>query len=159
MTFRKGISWKPTAFRLYRPWRLSQVRTLGVICFGGVIPLMSRRIERVNEIIREELSKLLIQGLKDPRVTGIVSITKVDTKPDLQHAKVYISILGADLQKRQGLEGLRSASGFLRRALRPQLSLRTIPHLQFILDDSIEQGAHILDVIRQLSAEENSTDV
>ena len=108
--------------------------------------MASNRIGRINEEIQRELSTL-IRSVKDPRVTGMVSITAVDTTPDLKFAKVYISVLDKS-DCTQVLKGLKSASGWLRRELGHSLNLRYTPELTFVRDDSIDQGAHILDLLR-----------
>ena len=120
---------------------------------------MSRRLERVNQLLRQEISKLLADGVKDPRLVGVVTIIRVDTSADLQYAKVFTSVMASEVEKRQVLEGLRSASGFLRRELAHRLSLRVVPHLDFRLDESIEQGAHVLEVMKRLSQEGSPSDV
>ena len=105
------------------------------------------RIGRINaEILRELAAQL--RNLKDPRVSGMVSITRVDTTNDLRYAKVYVSALNKD-QEKDVLKGLKSAAGFLRRELGRALSLRCTPELQFIGDDSIRHGAHILELLRK----------
>lgn len=108
----------------------------------------SNRIGRINEEIQRELSGQL-RRLKDPRVSqvGMVSITRVDTTGDLRYARVYVSVLDK-AQEKDVLKGLRSAAGFLRRELGHALQLRYTPELQFIADDSIQYGAHILEVLR-----------
>ena len=111
--------------------------------------MASNRIGRINEEIQRELSTL-IRSVKDPRVTGMISITAVDTTPDLKYAKIYISVLDKS-DCTQVLKGLKSASGFLRRELGRALQLRATPELTFIRDDSIDQGAHILDLLRDPS--------
>ena len=89
----------------------------------------------------------LIRTVKDPRVTGMISVTAVDTTPDLKFCKVYISVLDkTDCQ--QVLKGLKSAAGYLRRELGRALNLRNTPELTFVQDNSIDQGAHILDMLR-----------
>ena len=109
--------------------------------------MASNRINRINEEIQRELSALL-RGLKDPRVQGgMVTVTRVDTTSDLRCAKVFISTLDKTREK-DVLKGLRSAAGYLRRELGARIKLRYTPELQFIADDSIEQGAHILQMLR-----------
>ncbi len=108
--------------------------------------MASNRIGRINEEIQRELSTL-IRSVKDPRVTGMISVTAVDTTPDLKYAKIYISVLDKS-DCTQVLKGLKSASGWLRRELGRALQLRATPELTFIRDDSIDQGAHILDLLR-----------
>ncbi|MBO5339571.1 MAG: 30S ribosome-binding factor RbfA [Oscillospiraceae bacterium] len=108
--------------------------------------MASNRIGRINEEIQRELSSL-IRSVKDPRVTGMISVTAVDTTPDLKFAKIYISVLDKS-DCTQVLKGLKSASGWLRRELGHALNLRYTPELTFVRDDSIDQGAHILDLLR-----------
>ena len=107
----------------------------------------SNRIGRINEEIQRELSDQF-RRLKDPRVSsGMVSITRVDTTGDLRYARIYVSALDKS-QEKEVLKGLKSAAGFLRRELGRALQLRYTPELQFIPDDSIHYGAHILEVLR-----------
>lgn len=108
----------------------------------------SNRIGRINEEIQREMSSL-IRTVKDPRVAdaGMISITAVETTPDLKYAKIYISVLDKSASA-QALKGLKSASGYLRRELGRALNLRNTPELTFVRDDSIDKGAHILDMLR-----------
>lgn len=108
--------------------------------------MASNRIGRINEEIQRELASL-IPSVKDPRVTGMISVTAVDATPDLKYAKVYISVLDKT-DSAQVLKGLKSASGWLRRELGRALQLRYTPELTFVRDDSIDKGAHILDMLR-----------
>ena len=108
--------------------------------------MASNRIGRINEEIQRELASL-IPNVKDPRVTGMISVTAVDTTPDLRYAKVYISVLYKN-DSTQVLKGLKSAAGWLRRELGHALQLRYTPELTFVQDDSIDKGAHILDMLR-----------
>jgi len=110
--------------------------------------MASNRIGRINEEIQRELAEQ-IRFLKDPRVSqvGMVSIIRVDTTGDLRYARVWVSVLDKN-QEKDVMKGLRSAAGFLRRELGRKLQLRYTPELQFIADDSISQGAHILEVLR-----------
>lgn len=116
----------------------------------------SNRIGRINEEIQRELADQL-RRLKDPRVAqvGMVSITRVDTTGDLRYARVYISVLDKT-QEKDVLKGLKSAAGFLRREMGRALQLRYTPELQFIPDDSILHGAHILEVLRQVEEKDAS---
>ena len=118
----------------------------------------SNRIGRINEEIQRELADQL-RRLKDPRVSqvGMVSITRVDTTSDLRYARVYVSVLNKDLEK-DALKGLKSAAGFLRRELGRALQLRYTPELQFIADDSIQHGAHILEILRQVERQDEARD-
>ena len=116
--------------------------------------MASNRIGRINEEIQRELSEQL-RRLKDPRVsqTGMVSVTRVDTTGDLRYARVYISVLDKS-QEKDVLKGLKSAAGFLRRELGRTLQLRSTPELQFLPDDSIQHGAHILEMLRDIERRE-----
>ncbi|HJB80849.1 30S ribosome-binding factor RbfA [Flavonifractor plautii] len=108
--------------------------------------MASNRIGRINEEIQRELATL-IRTVKDPRVHGLVSITGVDTTPDLRYSKIYVSVLDkSDVS--EVVKGLKSAGGYLRRELGAALKLRYTPELQFVEDDSIGKGAHILSMLR-----------
>ena len=109
--------------------------------------MASNRINRINEEIQKELSSLM-RGLKDPRVQGgMVTITHVDTTSDLRYSRIFVSVLDKS-QEKDVVKGLKSAAGYLRRELGASLRLRYTPELQFIADDSIEYGAHILELLR-----------
>ena len=109
--------------------------------------MASNRIGRINEEIQRELSSLL-RNLKDPRLqNGLLTITHVDTTSDLRYSRIFVSAFNKD-QEKEMIKGLKSASGYLRRELGSALKLRYTPELQFIADDSIRQGAHILEMLR-----------
>lgn len=113
---------------------------------------MSRRTQRVNGLIRDEISLLLQRQVKDPRLGGLVTVTGVSTSADLRHAKIFVSIMGGETEKREALAGLDRASSFFRRELAERISLRRIPELSFRRDDSIERGVHLLKLIERLSS-------
>ncbi len=109
--------------------------------------MAGNRINRINEEIQKELSALF-RELKDPRVQGgMVTVTHVDTTSDLRYCRVFVSVLDKT-QEKDVIKGLKSASGYLRRELGQAIKLRYTPELQFAADDSIEQGAHILQLLR-----------
>ena len=111
--------------------------------------MASNRIGRINEEIRKELSALL-RTVKDPRVAeAMLTITHVDTTPDLRQCRVYVSALNCKDEK-ELMRGLKSAAGFLRRELGSRVDLRYTPELQFFVDDSIAHGAHILDMLNHV---------
>jgi len=113
-----------------------------------------RRIARVAEMIRREVSQLLFSGIKDDRVgMGMVSVTHVDVAGDLQHAKVFVSIYGSDEDKSAAMAGLKSATGFVRSELGNRMRLRRTPEILFVEDASIEQGTKVLSLINRLSDE------
>ena len=109
--------------------------------------MASNRIERINEEIQRELSALL-RTLKDPRLqSGLLTVTHVDTTSDLRYSRIFVSALDKS-QEKDMMRGLKSAAGYLRRELGAALRLRYTPELQFLADDSIQQGAHILEMLR-----------
>ena len=112
---------------------------------------MTRRISRLNNLIRQEISELLQRQVKDPRLLSLVSVTEVSTSADLSFAKVFISVMGSEEEKKEVFEGLAAASGFFRRELAHRLTLRRVPELSFRQDNSIEQGAHLLELINQVN--------
>ena len=115
--------------------------------------MASNRIGRINDEIRRELSDIL-RTVKDPRVSqSMLTITHVDTTSDLRYARIYVSCLNKD-QEKDVMKGLKSAAGYLRRELGHALQLRYTPELQFIADDSIQYGAHILEVLRKVERED-----
>ncbi len=117
--------------------------------------MASNRIGRINEEIQKELSNL-IRNLKDPRVQDtMISITHVETTPDLRYCKVYVSILQEELAE-GAIKGLKSAGGYLRRGLGQALNLRHTPELMWALDDSITYGAKMLALINSLEVEKDA---
>lgn len=112
---------------------------------------MSHRIERVNSVIRQEISELLQRQIKDPRLGDFIAITEVATSPDLKHARVYVSQLGGEVDRHKVLSGLASASGFFRRELAKRLKMRYVPELHFEWDDSIERGDRLSQLIDKVS--------
>ncbi|MEW6546474.1 MAG: 30S ribosome-binding factor RbfA [Bacillota bacterium] len=106
------------------------------------------RQERVSEVLREEISALLSE-LKDPRV-GFASITRVEMSSDLRHARVYVSVLGDEAQKKATMEGLRSATGFIRSEVGRRVRLFRTPEIAFHLDESLEKGARVLKLIEDV---------
>ncbi len=113
---------------------------------------MSHRIERVNNLIRQEISELLQRQVKDPRLGTFVAVTEVITSPDLKHAKVFVSYISSQEKKEETLTALTGASRFLRKELAKNLRLRRIPELSFHWDDSIERGDRLMRLIDQVSS-------
>jgi ribosome-binding factor A len=114
--------------------------------------MQAKRLERVNQLIKEEISLLLQRELKDPRL-GFVTITDVETTADLRSAKVFVSVLGNDEQWRASMAALESARGFVRNWLRDHLALRVTPTLDFRPDRSMEHAAQIQTILRGLKRE------
>lgn len=115
--------------------------------------MQGKRLDRVNQLIKEEVSYLLHRELKDPRL-GFVTVTDVDVSKDLRAARVYVSVLGTEEQWRTSLAALESARGFIRNWLAPRLRIRAIPHLTFHADRSMAHAAHIQTMLEELRVEE-----
>ncbi len=118
---------------------------------------MTRRTERLNHLLRQEITDLLQREAKDPRLSAMVSVTRVSVSSDLRYAKVFVSVLGTEEEKKGVLAGLHAASGFLRRQLASRLTLRYTPDLTFTYDDTMEQAGKVLELIQQVSTSEAET--
>lgn len=114
--------------------------------------MQGRRADRVGTLIQEEISRLILQSVKDPRVR-FVTVTRVRVSDDLRYARVYVAPMGDQKKQRQeALTGLKCAAGFLRGELGRRLCLRYAPELLFQLDDSLEQEMHLAELFRQIEA-------
>ncbi|MCK4261641.1 30S ribosome-binding factor RbfA [bacterium] len=111
--------------------------------------MVSRRVERVATAIKEEVSRIIQEEVKDPRI-GFITITDVELSRDLRHAKVFISVYGDESEKEKALKGLSSAAGFIRREVGKRVKLRYTPEIVFKWDRSIEKGAQIEEVLRRI---------
>ena len=119
--------------------------------------MASQRIRRVQNLLRAEISNVMLLKLKDPRV-GMVTVTEVDADADLKHARVFVSVLGSVEQREDALTGLTSAAGFIRSELMRVLHLRPMPILDFEADDSLARGARTLDLLERIAHEDNDDD-
>ena len=115
---------------------------------------MSRRTERLNHLIRQEITDLLQREAKDPRLAVMVSVTRVAVSADLHHARVYVSVMGTEEEKKGLLAGLHAASGFLRRELAARINLRHTPDLTFVYDDTMERAGRVIQLIDEVSSGE-----
>jgi ribosome-binding factor A len=115
---------------------------------------MTRRTERLDSVIQQEISQLLREQVNDPRLSSLISITKVSTSSDLRHTKVFISSIGDNVDKKEILQGFTAASGFLRRQLATRLQLKHMPELSFQFDDSIERAANLLRLIDEVASKD-----
>jgi ribosome-binding factor A len=109
------------------------------------------RQDQLSEVISQELSDLIRTRMKDPRI-GFASITDVELSNDLRHAKVYVSVMGDEEEKRVTMASLHHATGFLRHELAQRLTIRHTPEISFRLDESIAHGARVLDLINRVNA-------
>ena len=114
----------------------------------------NNRAGRIDEEYRKELSQIIGYELKNPNVTGMISVTKVKVTPDLKYAKVYVSILNSKNLK-ETMEGLKKSSGFIRSELAKRINLRNTPELAFELDESLEYGARIDKIINEINNKQN----
>ena len=109
------------------------------------------RKDRIQESVKVAVSEVLA-SLRDPRL-GFVTITDVDLSNDMSYAKIYVSILGGDDEKKQTMEALSSAKGFVRTSLGQKVKLRIVPNISFVYDDSIERGSHLMKLFAELEKE------
>jgi ribosome-binding factor A len=103
-------------------------------------------MRRVNEAVREVVSARLAEGLRDPRI-GFVTVTSVDTSPDLRHARVYVSVLGSDEERAATMTGLGSAHGVIQQAVASELRMKHTPTLEFVFDEPIDRGMRISELL------------
>ncbi len=116
----------------------------------------NKRINRISEEIKKVLSELLLNGLKDPRVTSMTTVTEVKVTRDLSYANVYISVLGNKKEKEESLRGLKNAKGFLRSEIGKKIDLRHVPEPVFHLDETLEHASHIEKLIKKVKEEDNN---
>lgn len=116
--------------------------------------ILRQRQERLSELLKIEISEILLKRVKDPRISSFVSITEIKLSKDLRHAHVFVSIFGDEKTKRETLTGLESAKGFIRSEIGKDLRIRFIPEIVFELDDSLERGDRILKIIKNLELNE-----
>ncbi len=114
--------------------------------------MAKQRPERVQEALRQEISKIVQGEMKDPRI-GFITITKVDLTKDLRYAKVYFSVLGEDKDKKLALKGLANAKGYIKGLLADRIKLRFMPEIVFVVDESIEHPKHIYGILDKIKKE------
>ena len=114
---------------------------------------------RINTEVQHELANLIRGGIKDPRIHPMTSVTAVEVAPDLKTCRAYISVLGNEEEKRNTMEGLKNAEGYIRRQLAKTINLRNTPEIRFILDESIEYGVAMSKLIDEVSKKEDAQEV
>lgn len=112
--------------------------------------MAKHREGRINEEIRKEISLIIQNDIRDPRLSSMISITSVDVTKDLRYAKVYVSLFGKEESNTNTFSALKSSSGFIRKELGRKISVRYIPELMFELDTSIEKGMHIDAILQEI---------
>ncbi|HSW86971.1 MAG TPA: 30S ribosome-binding factor RbfA [Rhabdochlamydiaceae bacterium] len=118
--------------------------------------MVKKRIERLNSLLKEVISEVVSQDVRNPHVAQLVTITRVDISNDLHHAKVFISVIGSDQDKEQTIEALQSAAGFIAVQSSKKVVMRYFPALNFKLDSSVDQHLRIDAVLGQIHEEQNS---
>lgn len=133
---------------------------ISFVVHGGPIAMATdRRVARVAEQIKREVSRMLVSDIKDDRVgAGMVSVTDVNVSNDLQHAKIFVSIYGTNEAKAETMAGLKSATGYVRSELGHRIRLRRTPEVVFLQDDSLERGDRILSLINRISQEREASE-
>ncbi len=114
---------------------------------------MTTRTNKVGDLIRDEVSRLILRDIRDPRI-GFVTVTGASVTPDLKSARIFVSVLGDPAARDASLEALNNAAGFVRREIFRNLGLRHAPTVAFLLDESIERGARIEEVLREIHSDE-----
>lgn len=114
--------------------------------------MANNRMERIKEDIKRELSSIL-RNIKDPRLSPMTSVVAVEVTKDLKYAKVYVSVMGTEEEKTSSMQALKNATGFIKREIGARLNLRGVPHPAFVLDRSIDYGAHINSIIAKINKE------
>ena len=118
----------------------------------------SRRTERINVLLRRYISEIISRDMKDPRLASLITIVNVTVSKDIRHARVFTSVMGDSNKSAQTVETLNSASGFIRQNLMPKLHTKNVPHLKFVLDDSIQRGNHLLGKIDTVINEDSQSE-
>ena len=118
----------------------------------------SRRTERINVLLRRYISEIISRDMKDPRLASLITIVNVTVSKDIRHARVFTSVMGDSNESAQTVETLNSASGFIRQNLMPKLHTKNVPHLKFVLDDSIQRGNHLLGKIDTVINEDSQSE-
>jgi ribosome-binding factor A len=119
---------------------------------------MTQRTDRIDELLRQEIGQALEREVTDPGI-GFVTVTKVETVPDLSRARVWVSVIGSDEERKETLAALRRAMPFVRHGLGSKITLRRIPELDVRLDDTMERGTRILKIIDDLEAGRNPDEI
>ncbi|MBM3934640.1 MAG: 30S ribosome-binding factor RbfA [SAR202 cluster bacterium] len=102
--------------------------------------MTTRRLERVNGLLQREISRAISLEVKDPRLSSMVSVLRVETSPDLKNARVFVSVMGDEQEKKRAMRALRSAAEYIRHATKENVELRSVPHMAFVLDETIEHA-------------------
>jgi ribosome-binding factor A len=115
---------------------------------------MSRRADRLGGLLQQEISRIVSERLRDPRLEGLLTVTRVELSADLQQADVFVSFMGGVQERQEAIRGMESAVGYLRRELGRRLHLKLVPRLRFMLDNSLEEGSKMLSLLERTRSRE-----
>jgi len=115
------------------------------------------RAYRVADMIKKEMAYMLLGEIKDPRIHGLVTVMNVEVSPDLKHAKIFVAVSGTEQDKKEVLQGLQQAKGFIRTTLAHRIEMRQIPQLNFVIDTTLEQQLHLEDVLAMIPYSSNKS--
>lgn len=119
------------------------------------MPNTPNRMNSVNSLLRQEISRIILSKVKDPRVSDLTTITSVKGSKDLRYATVLVSVIGSPAERSRSVIALNSAAGFIHRLLRTNLEIRMIPKLRFLLDDSYDQATHIMGILDTINSRQD----
>ena len=117
---------------------------------------MTKRTKRLNSLLKEVISEVIRQEVKNPNVSELLTITEVDITKDLHHAKVYVSIIGSDKERKSTIDALQQASGFISKVASKKVVMRYFPHLKFILDTTVDKQMKIDSLLKKIDEEKQS---
>lgn len=120
--------------------------------------MSKHRLSRINEEVKRVVSEIIRNELKDPRISSLCSVVAAEVTPDLKFAKIFISVLGSEEEKKSTLTGLNSAAGYVRREIGERINLRNNPEVHFEIDKSIEHGARILDILSEINKKDGGNE-
>ncbi|NBO23886.1 MAG: 30S ribosome-binding factor RbfA [Chlamydiae bacterium] len=118
--------------------------------------MSTRRVEKLNSLLKEVISEVILRDVKNPHVSSLITVTKVDIAKDLRHAKVYISVIGNEEQKKETFEAIRSASGFIAVHAAKKVVMRYFPELHFKLDTTLDERMKIDSILKEIEEERES---
>ncbi|MBX4265368.1 30S ribosome-binding factor RbfA [Clostridium estertheticum] len=116
--------------------------------------MVSYRNGRINEEIKKDVSNTIQNKIKDPRLSAMVSVTKVDTTKDLSYTKIYVSIFGSEIEKKETIQALKSSTGLIRKEIGMHVKLRHVPQVIIELDETIERAIHLENIFHQIKAKD-----
>jgi len=117
--------------------------------------MVKQRIDRLNSLLKEVISEVIHRDVRNPNITGFLSVTRVEVTKDLHHAKVYVSIIGSEKEKKTILQALHSAAGFISQTASKKVTIRFFPTLTFLIDDTVDKQMRIEELLQKIHEEDN----